>query len=60
VWRGKELYTGFLDRKPEERRPLENPGVDGLIILKCVFEIWLADIDWIDLTQDRGQVAGLF
>jgi hypothetical protein len=32
---------------------LENPGVDGRIILKCIFERLDRRIDWIDLAQDR-------
>jgi hypothetical protein len=27
-------------------------GVDGWIILKCIFEKWDGRIDWIDLAQD--------
>jgi hypothetical protein len=32
---------------------LEHPGIDGRIILKCVFKKWDGSIDWIDLDQDR-------
>jgi hypothetical protein len=32
---------------------LEEPGVDGRIILKLIFERLDGDIDWIDLAQDR-------
>jgi hypothetical protein len=34
---------------------LENPGIDGRIILKLNFEKWNGDMDWIDLAQDRGR-----
>jgi hypothetical protein len=32
---------------------LEDPGVDGRIILKWIFERLDGGIDWIDLAQDR-------
>jgi hypothetical protein len=32
---------------------LENPGVDGRIILKWIFEKLEGDTDWIDLAQNR-------
>jgi hypothetical protein len=35
---------------------LENPGIDGRIILKWILEKCDGDMDWIDLAQDR-QVA---
>ena len=34
---------------------MENPGIDGRIILKLNFEKWNGDMDWIDLAQDRGR-----
>jgi hypothetical protein len=30
----------FLVGKPQGRKPLEDPGVEGRIILKCIFENW--------------------
>jgi hypothetical protein len=41
-----------------EGRHLEDPGVDGKIILKWMFEKWdsgMGVIDWIDLAQDRDR-----
>jgi hypothetical protein len=32
---------------------LEDPGVDGMIILKYFFDKWCRGMDWIDLAQDR-------
>jgi hypothetical protein len=32
---------------------LENPGVNGRIILLPIFRKWDGVIDWIDLPQDR-------
>jgi hypothetical protein len=32
---------------------LEDPGVDGRIILKWIFKNWHVGMDWIELAQDR-------
>jgi hypothetical protein len=47
--------------KPEGRKPLEkDPGVDGRIILKCIFErLDAGGIDWINLAQDRKRWRAL-
>jgi hypothetical protein len=34
---------------------LEDPVVDGRIILKCNLEKWDGSMDWIDLAQDRSR-----
>jgi hypothetical protein len=34
---------------------LEDPGVDGRIILKRIFERFDGGIDWIDVAQDRDR-----
>jgi hypothetical protein len=34
---------------------LENPGVDGRIILKWIFMKWDGGMDWIDMAQDRDR-----
>jgi len=34
---GGELYTGFWRRNLRERNNLEDPGVDGRIILRWIF-----------------------
>jgi hypothetical protein len=41
--------------KPERRNHLEDPGVDGRIILKWVIEQWYGGMDWIGLAQDRDR-----
>jgi hypothetical protein len=38
---------------PEGRNHLENPGVDGKIILKCILEKWYGD--WMDLAEGRDR-----
>ena len=37
------------------RDHLEDPGVDGRIILRWIFEKWDRGMDWIDLAQDRDR-----
>jgi hypothetical protein len=32
---------------------LEDPGVDGMIILKWIFEKWDGSMDWIYMAQDK-------
>jgi hypothetical protein len=38
---------------------LEDPGVDGRIILKWIFERLVRGIDWMDLAQDRDRWRAL-
>jgi hypothetical protein len=49
----------ILVGKPEGRSQLENRGVDGRIILKCVLETWDGGMDWIELAQDRDKWRAL-
>jgi hypothetical protein len=42
-----------LLRKVEGRDHLEDPGVDGTIILTWIYRKWYGVMDWIDLGQDR-------
>ena len=41
--------------KPARNRQLENTGVDGRMILKCIFEKWDGDKECIELSQDWGR-----
>jgi hypothetical protein len=38
--------------KPEERNHLEDPGIDGRIILKWIFERLDGGMDWISLASE--------
>jgi len=45
-----------------ERYHLEDPGVDGRIILRWIFRKWdvgRGGMDWIDLAQDRNRLQAL-
>ena len=52
--RGK-VYTRFWWGNLRERDPVEDPVMDGRIILRWVFKKWDGGMDWIDLAQDRGR-----
>ena len=45
--------------KPEGKKHLEEPGVDGRIILKWIFRKWDGDMDWINLAQNRNRWRAL-
>jgi hypothetical protein len=38
---------------------VEDPGVDGRIILKFIFKRWDGGMDWIDLAEDRDRCMAL-
>jgi len=47
------VYTGFWWGNQEERDHLENPGVDGRIMLRWIFRKWNGGMDCIDLANAR-------
>jgi hypothetical protein len=38
---------------------LKDPGADGRIILRLIFEKWDRGMNWIDLAQDRNRWRAL-
>jgi hypothetical protein len=49
----------ILVGKPEGKRPLGNPGVNGRKILKWIFGKWDGGMGWIDLAQNRDRWRAL-
>jgi hypothetical protein len=51
-------YVAFMGKKRHAYREwdhLEDPVVDGRIMLKCVLEKWDEGMDWINLAQNRDR-----
>jgi hypothetical protein len=49
------VNTGFKWENLREGDHLKDPGVDGRIVLKWIFERVDWGLDWIDLAQDKNR-----
>jgi hypothetical protein len=53
IGEGRDVYRLWCGNL-SERDHLEDPGLDGRIILKLIFRKWdVWSMDWIELAQDR-------
>jgi len=55
---GGEVCTGFWCGNLRGKDHLEDPGVDETIILRWIFRNRNGGMDWTDMAQDKGHVAG--
>jgi hypothetical protein len=53
------MPTGFRWGNLRERGHLEDQGVDGRIILKCMFNKWNRGMYWINMAMDRDSWRAL-
>jgi hypothetical protein len=54
-----EVHTRFWWGDLREGDHLEDPGIDGRIILKWIFKKWDGGMDWIDMAQDRDRLRAV-
>ena len=50
-----EVHVGSEWKNLRVGEQLEDPGLDGRIILEWILEKWDEGMDWIDLAQDRDR-----
>jgi hypothetical protein len=55
LWGRGEVYTDFWWGNTRERDHLEDPSLDGRVILRGYSGRGIEGKDWIDLAQDRNR-----
>jgi hypothetical protein len=53
------VHIGFWRENLREGDHLEDPGVDGRIILKWIYKMWDGGMYWIDLAKDRDRLRAV-
>jgi hypothetical protein len=53
------MHTGFWCGGLRQGVNLEDPGLDGNIILECILKKWDGSMDWIDLPPNRDKWRAL-
>ena len=53
------MHTGYWWENLRERDHLEDPGIDGRIMLNLIYKKWAGGIDWIDLAKNGDRWRAL-
>ena len=53
------MHTRFWRGDLREGDHLEDPGINGRLILRCILRKWVGVMDWIDLVQGRDRWRAL-
>ena len=59
VWGKGEVHAKFWVGNLRERDRLEDTGVDGRIVFKCIFRKLDGNVDWINGAQKRDKRRAL-
>ena len=60
VWGRVEMYTGLWWGHLREKDHLEDPGLEGRVILRWIFRKWdMRGMDRFDVAEDRNRWRAL-